>query len=375
MIIARTFPAVIVTITATVAAASLVLAVSFADTPPIRDESGDPVPGSIASLERVELLGIEQWILVRGWDADAPVLLWLSGGPGGSEIGWTRKYLEDLERHFVFVNWEQPGAGKSYRSIRNGEITPDGYADHVIALSEMLRSRFGGRKIVLAGHSWGSIIGLMAADRRPDLYLAYIGISQQVNIDENDAIGYSLVLEGARERGERAVVRTLEENGPPPYRIDEPGKYFYLFKRISRYSPVGKENMGSFDFLSCFTPKEYTVRDGMNLIRSLSEGLDRIQPQLAGLDFEREVPRLALPVFFISGRWDFISVQDIAYRYFQGLDAPAKRFIRFERSDHNPCYQEPDRFIAFMRQEVLPLSNRPERSEPAAVDRTGPPGP
>jgi len=54
-------------------------------TAPITDVRGKPVPGSIASLERTKLGGVEQWILIRGESTANPVLLLLHGGPGASE--------------------------------------------------------------------------------------------------------------------------------------------------------------------------------------------------------------------------------------------------------------------------------------------------
>ncbi len=59
----------------------------FAATPPIKDAHGDPIPGSIATLEKVDLNGTEQWITVRGQDVTKPVLLYLGmGGPGAGSF-------------------------------------------------------------------------------------------------------------------------------------------------------------------------------------------------------------------------------------------------------------------------------------------------
>ncbi|MBL0347977.1 hypothetical protein [Candidatus Villigracilis affinis] len=55
----------------------------FAATPPIMDVNGEPLPDSIASLEKVNLNGSEQWITIRGQDVDKPILFNLGmGGPG-----------------------------------------------------------------------------------------------------------------------------------------------------------------------------------------------------------------------------------------------------------------------------------------------------
>jgi len=78
----------------------------LAYTPPILGDDGKPLPNSIASLERVNLGGVDQWLIIRGQSIDNPVLLFLSGGPGGTEAGRVLRFNQELERHFVVVIWE-----------------------------------------------------------------------------------------------------------------------------------------------------------------------------------------------------------------------------------------------------------------------------
>ena len=95
----------------------------FAATPPITDENGNPIPGSIATLEKVNLNGTEQWISIRGQDATKPILLHLGmGGPGGGGFA-TRSLFAPLEKDFVVVSWDEPGTGKSYNSMPISELT------------------------------------------------------------------------------------------------------------------------------------------------------------------------------------------------------------------------------------------------------------
>jgi hypothetical protein len=69
---------------------------AVAYTPPIVDAQGQVVPGSIASLERVSINGSEQWISIRGKSTSNPVLLFLAGGPGGSQLATARAALGGL---------------------------------------------------------------------------------------------------------------------------------------------------------------------------------------------------------------------------------------------------------------------------------------
>jgi hypothetical protein len=127
---------------------------------PATDASGKPIPGSIATLEKVKLNASEQWITIRGQDVNKPVLLFLAGGPGGTDMVVTRIALGALEEHFVVVNWDQPGAGKSYHSVPHASLTPDRYIADAHELTLYLRQRFGQAKIYVLGESWGSVLGI-----------------------------------------------------------------------------------------------------------------------------------------------------------------------------------------------------------------------
>src|SRR5512134_2623860 len=72
-----------------------------------------PVSGGISRLEHMELGGVRQWISIRAVDGSAPILLFLHGGPGSANIAKLRQQVPELEQHFIVVNWDQAGAGKS----------------------------------------------------------------------------------------------------------------------------------------------------------------------------------------------------------------------------------------------------------------------
>ncbi|MEZ4596768.1 MAG: hypothetical protein R3C32_07945 [Chloroflexota bacterium] len=85
-----------------------VLLMAPATTAPIVGDDGEPVPGSIAELTRVPIGGHEQALMIRGRDTDAPVLLHLAGGPGGTDIGAMRADT-GLEQAFVVVTGSSGG--------------------------------------------------------------------------------------------------------------------------------------------------------------------------------------------------------------------------------------------------------------------------
>ncbi|MEG4855444.1 alpha/beta fold hydrolase [Microcoleus sp. B5-D4] len=189
----------------------------FASTPPILDVNSKPIPNSIAVLEKVKLGGSEEWISIRGKDSRNPVLLFLAGGPGGSQLVTARRALAGLEDRFVVVNWDQPGAGKSFDAVDRSKLTPDRYITDTRELVLNLRQRFGKEKVYVLGESWGSALGIMVVQRYPELFHAFIGTGQMVAFLENDLICYDFALRLAQKRGDTKQVEKLKLQGPPPY--------------------------------------------------------------------------------------------------------------------------------------------------------------
>jgi len=329
-------------------------------TPAIKDKQGRIMPNSIASIEQVEINDTRQWIVMRGENKDNPILLWLDGGPGGTEIGFTRYYLSGLEKSFVFVNWDQRGTGKSFNAVKDKrDLKVEDYVTDIIQLTEYLRARFKQEKIYLVGHSWGSIIGLMAIERRPDLFYAYIGTGQQVNADENDIISYHVIMENARKAGDMNTVERLSEMGPPPYQGGERtgitirgikmSPYVYLFSKLFNYADTGNYNS-----MAMFGATEQSIIDKINMIRGLVYGIDLVYPQLVGINFEEDIPKVDVPVYFLTGRKDYTTSGDIAYRYYKKLEAPIKKFYWFENEGHNNCFEDNRKFMDILTKEILP---------------------
>jgi pimeloyl-ACP methyl ester carboxylesterase len=301
----------------------------FAATPAIKGANGQPVPGSIATLEKVILNGTEQWITIRGHDTSRPVLLYLGmGGPGGGSFT-TRGLFEPLEDEFVVVAWDEPGTGKSYNAMPISALTPQRFVEDAHALTLMLRERFHQDKIYIYGVSWTSILGIWLAQQYPDLYYAYIGNGQMVNTTENDILGYELALQYLAEKGDTAMLETLRRNGPPPYSGDS------LVMKYVTYIDVLNDYMGepryalAVPILPFFAP-EYGYVDKINHTRGLVDSFNVLYPQLRDLDFTTQASRLEVPVYIFLGRHDVNAMTSLVERYYNVLEAPHKELIWFE---------------------------------------------
>ena len=177
-------------------------------------------PNGIQELMTVELGGMEQWISIRGADRDNPVLLFLHGGPGAPEMGVGWAFQRPWEDYFTVVQWDQRGGGKTFR--HNGEaasregLTRERIVADTVELMAWLREHLGQERIIVVGHSWGTVAGFQAAMARPDWVHAYVGIGQIVDMDENERRSHELTLAAARADGNAEAIADLTAIAPYP---------------------------------------------------------------------------------------------------------------------------------------------------------------
>src|SRR5262249_12629821 len=146
----------------------------------------------------------EQWVTIRGWDRKNPVLLFLHGGPGEVTDLWTYALFAPWERHFTVVQWDQRGAGRTLRKS-GPSIAPTSTLERMVKdgveIAEYLRKSLGKEKIILVGHSFGSILGVLMARARPDLFYAFVGTGQVGDATRNYAVAYEALVAKARAAG------------------------------------------------------------------------------------------------------------------------------------------------------------------------------
>ena len=339
-----------------VAAVAIVLSQVLAHTPPILGADGEPLPGSIAVMEQVELNGSQQWVTIRGDDVNNPVLLFLSGGPGGSELPSTRLHLGELEKHYVVVNWDQPGAAKSYTAVARSELTPARYIDDGITLARYLCERFGEEKIYLMGESWGTILGAWLVRDYPESFHAFVSSGQMVNTTENDILGYEFALEYLAERGAAERIEALRRNGPPPYTEGNlTMTYASYLGVLNGYMAQHAHGEGaSADILiDAINEPEYGLLDKVNWLLGLMNTFNTVYPQIADLDLTTQAKELDVPAYFLVGRYDVNAMASLVERYYAVLDAPHKELIWFEKSGHPPLYSEASKVVDIMVNHVL----------------------
>jgi pimeloyl-ACP methyl ester carboxylesterase len=323
---------------------------------PFLDANGAKVPGSISEKIYVTINGVEQGMFIKSRNAANPVLMYVHGGMPFYFL--TEKYPTGLEDNFTMVWWDQRGAGLSYQANFPPETdAAEQLISDTIEVTNYLRRRFGHDKIYLMGHSGGTFLGIQAAARAPELYHAYIGVSQMTDQLKSEKLAYEFMLEQFKANGDRDMARKLEAS---PVTIQGGAPDAYLALRDGAMHGLGVGTMREMKsvisgiFLPSLTFPEYSLSDKINLWRGkIRTGVSVIWPTIMKTDLARKVPALAIPVYFLEGRHDYTCSYALAKDYFLRLKAPVKGFYTFEQSAHSPIFEEPAKAREIFRQDVL----------------------
>ncbi len=309
---------------------------------------------AISSLEVGELGGIEQWITIRGRNSSNPVLLWLHGGPGLTEIPHLRLQKE-LESSFIVVNWDQRGAGKSFaEGLSCSDLSIDGFVEDARELALYLIDRFGKKKIYLLGHSWGAMIGMLLVHRNPELFHAFVSVGQPVHDHRAEEVALDYVKETAQRLGVAEAERELSGLSYP-YKNRE--ARLVQRKWLMQFGGMiwKKRHLLDcvFDPRGCYTVPEYTEKDWEGRARGLYSSYRCLETEIEEFDLFELVRSVKIPVFFFLGAHDYQVPFPVSVEYFEYLDAPSKEIVWFRESAHFPHMEETEKFHSLVIEKLL----------------------
>ena len=284
----------------------------------------------IEEVKYLNIGGIDQWVTIRGDDSGKPVLLLLHGGPGDVQSPFVSVYAP-YEREFVLVQWDERGAGRTFAKNGATGITLKNLIADGIDLSEQLRKRFPKQKLILFGHSWGSIIATGMAQQRPDLFDAYVGTGQASVWADTVQFQFDFLKQRYKENGDTAGLAALEKIGKPnPKDVDQ----YFGFSRPIRKNMNPSDTVWFANMLQILKANGETqtslkaIGDGMNASgKALIEGSVATDLPATATDFK-------IPYYVIQGRDDLFAPTPLAKAYFDKVTAPKKQFVVIEDAGH-----------------------------------------
>jgi len=327
-------------------------------TPQFRDTDGNVIHGSVAELVKIELGGLEQWISIRGKDTTDPILLWLHGGPGAAQMPLAHAFDNELEKEFIVVHWDQRGAGKSnHRGFEEETMTFDQFMNDGYELIQYLLERFERERLFLLGHSWGTQIGIVLVNRHPELFHAYIGVSQLVDNRKGVEIAYEWLMTEIEAKDDQASFEKLNDLGTPPFTHR---KYREFAGLVDSYGGNFDMRMGEIARIAIRAP-EYNFMDYIRWMRGANRGGGpiHVDGEMTAVNFRENIRLLDVPVYFFTGKNDYNTPLALVEEYYYILDAPEKEIIVFEHSAHTPFLGEPEKFsreVVRVRKETFSMS-------------------
>jgi pimeloyl-ACP methyl ester carboxylesterase len=312
-------------------------------------------PNAIDEARYVEIGGIQQWITIRGEDRTNPVLLLLHGGPGDATNPWGYAGFRLWLKHFTVVQWDQRGAGRTFgrnpdappHAITIARMTQDG-----VELADCLRKQLGKDKIILVGHSWGSILGVHMVKARPDLFYAFVGTGQVADPATSYTVAHRELLMKAERLTDERAIRELREIGPPPY---PDGRGYGVQRKWSNLFEGADAFIASMVGFALFAPG-YTLRDVNDWFDGQNVSSERLVPQTSALDARTLAGDFAVPVVVIQGAEDFTTPTSLARSFVDAIRAPAKAFVAIEGGGHFAVFMKSGAFLDQLVARVLPLA-------------------
>lgn len=292
---------------------------------------------AIDTSEVVEIGGINQFITLKGNDQKKPLLLFLHGGPGKSLIGVAETFNDELIDHFVVIHWDQRESGKTLEmNTSNEELTYEILQSDTYELIQYLLNKFNRKKLYLASHSWGSVLGFHIAQNYPELLHAYIPISPIVHQAEHTALTIKMLKKWAWKNDNKTAIKELNTVNIPLQTQDD---LFYQQKWLFIYNGADFATKPGFreeyyDWMAVWFPV---------VIRSFQNNL-----------FET-VPELNCPIYFLEGRGDKQKSHYVANRYYKKLDTDFKKFYWFEDSGHTIFNTEPKK----LQETIIEIAKQP----------------
>jgi len=186
--------------------------------------------------------------------------------------------------------------------------------------------------------------------RRPELFSAYVGTGQFVNMQQAEKLNYRRQLTQAEHRLNREALQALVEIGPPPY--SERAK----IKVLRRWADELAEGDGDFPQPrpTPLDPDFSNADEVTAMLQGAEFTRNELFRELSGIDLLALGPQFRMPIFFFEGTCDQATPMELAENYFAEIIAPHKEFVRFESCHHFVVMNRPDDFLRELLTRVRP---------------------
>jgi proline iminopeptidase len=287
--------------------------------------------------------GVDQWVTIRGDDRSNPILLHVHGGPGIAFSAFTAEFAP-YEASFTVVQWDQRGSGCTFG--RHGDATPEVTLDRLatdgLELAAQLRTRFDNRKIIVLGHSFGSIVATEMVRRAPEHFALYVGTAQFASFAR------ALEAQLTHLRGVAAGDADLTAQLDALAALDS--QSLQKFGGVNRILQGGGHlpavDVAWLQRLPAHAAEVMAPKDLADWQAGRQASGSQLIRQIAGVDLFASARRFELPFVVIQGSDDVITPTSVARAYLEHIEAPAKEIIIIDGASHFAHLTHTEEFLA-----------------------------
>ena len=293
--------------------------------------------------EYVTINGVEHYLLHYKTEKEAPVFVFIHGGPGQSEAMMAYIVEEYASRNYNIVYYDQRGAGKTY--LRNKKARPDTeiLKKDLLEIVLYVKKAYQKDKVGIIGHSWGSVLGSMFALEHPEHLLCYIGCGQVINLIENERVGYNKLKEAVEQSGNKRDKKKLEKIGEYPV-VDT------FDMNIMRKMGKVRNLQGKYHLAATFDKSMIKmfmnspimgIKDIFPFMASMMVNM-QVMKELMSFDLRSKGVEYQVPVYYVLGENDQQTPIELSTTYFNEIIAPDKKLYLIKNAGHAAMIDNPD---------------------------------
>ena len=301
----------------------------------------------------IDIDGMKQYIQIRGESTENPVMIFIHGGPA-SPMGYVSAYYQrELESELTIINYDQRGCGRTYYANDcNANADIDLLVNDLNVIVEYVKERFGKKNVIIAGHSWGTVIGSIYVQKYPENVNCYIGISQITNLYKNKLNVARTALEKDEIKGTEdeqklteLIKRMSRVNDYNDMSLDDLSK---LVTATSKYIACEGEMSGLSQMITGITSPDMNFDDmkwfmlQMNTEKFFAQNKDIMEYAFFGFDIDLISKTYNVPVYYLAGKGDYAVCQKDAQAYYESIEAPDKAFYWIENAGHSMFMDNPE---------------------------------
>jgi pimeloyl-ACP methyl ester carboxylesterase len=313
-------------------------------------------PNGIDEAGFVRIGGLDQWVSLRGEDLANPVIVVAHGGPGSSLTPFITETTRGWETSFTVVHWDQRGAGLTFSRAPKGqgEVSLARIAEDGLEVTAHALKRTGQAKAIVLGTSWGSLVAVTMARRRPELFHALVGAGQVVDSGLNEVVGYEALLARVRAAGDARSEAVLVRLGPPPWTMQQTMTERRIL--IGRYPPLSERGMQSKVLVALLSAPGLSLKQAVDWFGGANFSLTDLKDALFTYSDGPPYAPLDVPFVVIQGSDDIQTPTSLAAAYLEAIAAPAKRFVSLPGGGHMAMVAMPDAFLQALLAQARPFA-------------------